>query len=238
MLLPRASTRSLNEQILSILSRSSSVFLVASSSPFVCLYPWLPASLCGLPSIGAIGIPTPTAQDLVSLPIFFTSFYTLLIEGLWQRMNVILVKLKTRLLEANSFKKESLTSTVPNAEQVAIRSTRLYVVLLIVGMVVLALFNGLSETTVSQTVPNPSLDTFERLYATYSRTLSCPCQTFSISYGAFLSMTPTYHQVCLIELLPTKPSHCLGLFERIHQQNVDHTAVWLRRLGQQLFTVG
>ena len=159
-------------------------------------------------------------------------------SGLWRRMGVTLTNLKNLLVKANSFRKESLTSTVPNAEQVAIRSTRLYVVLLIIGMVVLALVNGLSETTVSRTVLKPSLDTFERLHTMYPKTLSCPCQTFSVSYGSFISMAVTYHQVSLIALLPIKPSDCVGLFERIRQKNVGHTAVWFWRFGKRLFTAG
>ena len=62
-------------------------------------------------------------------------------------------------------------------------------------LIVIAFFNGLSKVTISETVEDPSLFIFEELQASYSSTLSCPCQKISISYEKFLDVVPHYHTV-------------------------------------------
>ena len=111
------------------------------------------------------------------------------------RFSILAVNLKQRFLTMNSFKKESSTSRTVDVEEVALISTRIYIVLLITSMFVLALFNGFSQVTASQTVSSPSLAMFEQLQSAYSPTLSCPCQEIVVPYSAYLSIGTTYHQV-------------------------------------------
>lgn len=100
------------------------------------------------------------------------------------------------LFKMNLFKRESSIIQGDNTERIAIRASRIYSILLIVSLVVVAIFNGLTTVTVTDTVPLPSIATFEKLYAAYPSTLSCPCQKIAISYDAFLTVAPTYHHVC------------------------------------------
>ena len=82
-----------------------------------------------------------------------------------------------------------------NAAEMAIISTRFYLILLTCSVVVLVLFNGLRETTISVTVKMPSLATFERLYDIYKVNLLCPCAQIAMPHSTILSVAPSYHQV-------------------------------------------
>lgn len=99
------------------------------------------------------------------------------------------------LVTLNLFKKETSISTMENAAEMAIISTRFYFILLTCSVFVLALFNGLRDKTVSVMIEKPSLDTFERLYQTYTINLICPCEQITIPHSIILSVIPSYHQV-------------------------------------------
>lgn len=73
-------------------------------------------------------------------------------------------------------------------------------VLLLISILVISALNGFSENLVSETLSSPTLSVFENLQELYPKTLSCPCQTSSFTYGNFLSVTPVYHQVRLVTL--------------------------------------
>ncbi|CAF1630804.1 unnamed protein product [Adineta ricciae] len=106
------------------------------------------------------------------------------------------INIKQKLIMMNLFKKESSLSQIENVNQVAIVASRLYLMLLISSVLILLLFDSLRETTVSVTVESPSLITFEQLYNEYATTISCPCQQMAIPYGAFLTVSPSFHQIC------------------------------------------
>ncbi len=78
-------------------------------------------------------------------------------------------------------------------------TTRVYLLLLFVNLLILVMFTSLTETTVSVTVLSPSLAIYERLQVDYPNTLSCPCRQITITLEDFLSITPTYHQVSVSE---------------------------------------
>ncbi|CAF1189924.1 unnamed protein product, partial [Didymodactylos carnosus] len=75
-------------------------------------------------------------------------------------------------------------------------STRLYVLILSITLVILAVYSGLSQQIKLIIVQSPSLSTYEELESKYSDTLICPCSQLSINYKSFLSFEPSYHQVC------------------------------------------
>jgi hypothetical protein len=109
--------------------------------------------------------------------------------------------IKQKLVSMNFFVKETRTSRRVDAQELAVISTRLYIVLFIICILVLGFFNGLATVTVKETVLSPSIDTFEKLYAMYPNTLSCACQQIAIPYGTFLTVKPIYHQVNCTYLL-------------------------------------
>ena len=81
--------------------------------------------------------------------------------------------------------------------------TCIYMVALIASVVILAVFNASTEVTISQTVPSPSLVEFEQFQVAHPTALSCPCQQLSVPYRTFLSMVPTFHQVCTSAFIGT-----------------------------------
>ena len=74
-------------------------------------------------------------------------------------------------------------------------ATRVYLVLLIVILTVLVLFTCLITRNIVVIEPKPSVDTYERLNAAYSQTLSCPCDQISVPYSSFLSVEYHMHPV-------------------------------------------
>lgn len=77
-------------------------------------------------------------------------------------------------------------------------STRIYLVLLIAILFVMALYKGLGNQTSQITVKRPSQALFESLDQKYPNTLYCPCSTIAINYATFIRIQPTYHQVFLL----------------------------------------
>lgn len=80
-------------------------------------------------------------------------------------------------------------------------STRVYLILLGASFIVFILFSSLTNRTVSVTVSQPSLDTFEHLQAMFLDALSCSCENIAVPYSSFLSFKFTYHQVRYLEYL-------------------------------------
>jgi hypothetical protein len=75
-------------------------------------------------------------------------------------------------------------------------STKLFIVLLIISLIILLLYTSLAKVTKTITVATPTLTQYSQLYSKYSQTLTCPCKHISINYGIFLHIEYTLHQVC------------------------------------------
>ncbi|UJR20154.1 hypothetical protein I4U23_023286 [Adineta vaga] len=86
-------------------------------------------------------------------------------------------------------------------QYIGIVTTRLYILFLFIGLLVLSCYTSLVQRTQQYTVPFPSLTEFERLESLYSSTLICSCTRFSMSYNRILSVSPRYHQICSSEFL-------------------------------------
>ena len=79
-----------------------------------------------------------------------------------------------------------------------IYGTRLYLLLLTSGLAGGLFYNALIENTVSVTVDRPTQSIYEQLVKSHgASTLKCPCSEISISYGSFVQIQTTLHQVCL-----------------------------------------
>ena len=76
------------------------------------------------------------------------------------------------------------------------RSTRVYIVLLISTLVILATYRIVSVYTFSKSINKPSHSTFEHLHDQYADTLICPCSEISVSYSQFVSVEFTLHAIC------------------------------------------
>jgi len=95
----------------------------------------------------------------------------------------------------NLFRKEYSTSQIRDREEVALTSSRIYIIVLSAVMTTLALSNGFSLINGIKTVSSPSLATFEQLQDAYPDTLSCYCQNAAVSIDNFVSIKLKFHQV-------------------------------------------
>ena len=107
-------------------------------------------------------------------------------EALWSRA-------RHWLLDLNLFTSGSNDTEILQEER---WSTRLYLILMLVSLLVLVSYTALGARIVNETVENPSHTVFEKLQQTYSRTLKCPCSQISIEYQAFFQLKPIFHQIC------------------------------------------
>lgn len=77
-------------------------------------------------------------------------------------------------------------------------TTRVYILLLILSTTILLIYSSIEKQTFYVVLSQPSQIQFEYLQKTvqYTSTLDCPCRHISIPYGRFLSIQPTFHQLC------------------------------------------
>ncbi|CAF3580789.1 unnamed protein product [Adineta steineri] len=77
-----------------------------------------------------------------------------------------------------------------------ILSTRLFIFLLTLCLIILLIYNSLISVVSTDFLKNPSLQKYEELYSKYPKTLTCPCKTIRINYTDILHINYTLHQVC------------------------------------------
>lgn len=99
------------------------------------------------------------------------------------------------LFQANLFKQERRLSRLPNAERVAIISTRLYVLCLSTSIIVLLFFAGFRQQVNMRHVDVPSISVYETLQSLHSDRLTCPCRQIAVPYSKMISLTPKMNQV-------------------------------------------
>nr|ACD54677.1 unknown [Adineta vaga] len=94
-------------------------------------------------------------------------------------------------IECNLFKTDSA-----DREMIYIQkwSTRIYICLLLLCMLVLLIDNGLYETIELVELQNPSLESYLQLQRTYTD-VSCPCIQISVAYDSFVEISSIYHKI-------------------------------------------
>lgn len=110
----------------------------------------------------------------------------------------LVASVENMIMKMNFFRTESSISRIENADQIALISSRIYIVLLVLTLLVLALLDGLNQTTISITVSSPTVATIEQLQDAYPNRFSCPCMQIAVPYSTFLSITASYHQVSFV----------------------------------------
>ncbi|CAF3129137.1 unnamed protein product [Rotaria sp. Silwood2] len=80
--------------------------------------------------------------------------------------------------------------------RMAIISTRIYLVLLTLAVLILIIYVEPDGQTQVFTVQNPSLTIYEILKKKDVNTLSCPCSQVTIPYTTFVSMSTLFHPIC------------------------------------------
>ncbi|CAF3585944.1 unnamed protein product [Rotaria sp. Silwood1] len=63
-------------------------------------------------------------------------------------------------------------------------------------MVILLIYTSQVQVTHTITVNTPLLEVYSSLYEKYAETLTCPCTNIAIEQQEFISLIPTFHQIC------------------------------------------
>lgn len=92
-------------------------------------------------------------------------------------------------------------SNNPQTVILEIRTTRLYIVLVTMGTLILMFLGVFTAQTSIYTVYKPSRELFEVLLAKYPDTMQCPCTSIKVSYNKFSSVNVTYHEICSSDLI-------------------------------------
>jgi len=80
-------------------------------------------------------------------------------------------------------------------------ATRLYIFLIFISISFITLYTLLETSTQFKTILNPTQSQYEQLQQVYPQTLSCSCNSISISYFTFITIQPHYHQLCSSDLV-------------------------------------
>ncbi|CAF1082903.1 unnamed protein product [Didymodactylos carnosus] len=107
-----------------------------------------------------------------------------------------LYKSTTEYLKSFNIFKPKPPSTDEHEVKNQIISTRLFIVIFLALLTVLAFYSSFHNPPRTVVVKTPTMKQYDNLYSTYSNTLDCPCSKTSIPYKTFLQISPTYHQVC------------------------------------------
>ncbi|CAF3312082.1 unnamed protein product [Rotaria sp. Silwood2] len=107
-------------------------------------------------------------------------------DRIWNSVKLIYHKTTT----LNLFK-----TTFTNVQH-GVYATRVYSILLMLGIYILTIYSSSTVRPQQIIVRNPSLDQFEHLYDMYSSKLSCPCRYSSIIRSTFISNEVQIHPFC------------------------------------------
>ena len=113
---------------------------------------------------------------------------------IWHKLTIFLY---TALVNLNLFPKNRFGNRVNKitAKRLGLLATRLYIVLLIIGFVILALYTVIQPEILTNTSANPSLSTYDQLMRGHNDTLQCPCSTISSTVDQFITIEPVFHAV-------------------------------------------
>ena len=101
--------------------------------------------------------------------------------------------LKRTIVGLNLFENQSRNVRI---QQYQVIATRLYVTILVVCLLTIALYQGIREDIRQETVRNPTLSRYLELERVEADSLVCPCVDNSVPRQKFLSLEPTFHDVC------------------------------------------
>ena len=104
---------------------------------------------------------------------------------------------------AKAFNLFDSRSNDPLEEKQERYTTRLYIVLLILTFAFLVFYTSFTDQLNTYKVQKPSEYTYRKLLERYSETVQCPCQTVSMAYAKFVSITWSYHQICSSQFIST-----------------------------------
>ena len=108
------------------------------------------------------------------------------------------MKVRTFLLTLNLFARRNSETGVVRKQ---ILSTRLYIGCLVIFTLILVLATGVDVRMRTTNIAMPTISQFENLFEAGKLPRSCPCSQLAIPYSEFLSLIPTFHQICSSKLI-------------------------------------
>lgn len=98
-----------------------------------------------------------------------------------------------QLLTLNLFESDTIDIETIRRERF---STRIYLFLMVIILIALIIYTGMTVHTKMISVAHPRYNQFEYLYEQYGTTLRCPCSKVAIPYETFVQVKIIFHQVC------------------------------------------
>ncbi|UJR06943.1 hypothetical protein I4U23_011232 [Adineta vaga] len=131
---------------------------------------------------------------------------------------------KSYLLKLNLYETGIQDETTIKNER---RSTRLYLVLLIISMIIFIFYGSLKSYTKSIVIQSPSLTEYHRIKEETS--LQCPCSNLAIKYKTFTEIEPLYHELCQSDFVKDEwINHLFQLYEESWNNSIQ---IDFRRIG-------
>ena len=105
--------------------------------------------------------------------------------------------LRTTLVNLNIFPIRTFVTNIDRqqAKYLGIVSTRVYIVLLIIGCPILGLYTIIKPQILTDNIAKPSITVYEFLLLEHPDTLRCSCLTTSSAYNRFMNIEPLFHPV-------------------------------------------
>ncbi|CAF1136632.1 unnamed protein product [Adineta steineri] len=120
-----------------------------------------------------------------------------------QRLKRFFRLIKQTLIELNLFQR-----VPPSQDEDILRqeryTTRLYIILSIIALIILTIFTSIEPQTIHVTSERLSPEQFNQLYQQYPQTLDCPCTKTTIDYRLICSIKPRYHEICSSEFVSSR----------------------------------
>jgi hypothetical protein len=103
----------------------------------------------------------------------------------------------TELININIFPQRDLGNNIGRitSKRIGQWSTRLYIVLMIIGLAILALYSVFQPQTMTKTFIRPSLNLYNQLIQDYGNELKCSCSSIASTYDQFMKIEPVFHEV-------------------------------------------
>lgn len=108
----------------------------------------------------------------------------------------VLLKVRKIFLDYNLFKSAKHIQEQDLKQQRW--STRLFIILLFIALLILMIYSGIRQQTKTIIVNNPSLENVKDWQANslIASSLQCPCSKISTDYKNLISLQPKFHQIC------------------------------------------
>ena len=128
------------------------------------------------------------------------------------RLRSLLSKIWNVAVNLNLFKTPFRNVEIVHRQRLV---TRIFLICLALSVCIASLQAFFSTQTQTIVVSNPSVETFELLWQSYSDNLNCPCSQISIDYADFITIVPTFHQICSSRFIS------FAWFNQLAQSNIS-----------------